>query len=278
MVSRPLGTIVDLANRLWPPALAEEWDNPGLALGSLDAEISRILLAVDVTPSVLEEARASECQLILTHHPSLFRQAGTLRQDSWPGGLLSRAAEERIALFSAHTNADAAEDGVNDALALALGLSQTHPLHPVKPQDRTGIGRRGILSRPAPLVQVAHDLARALPGTAAGILVQGCPDRPIRSVTLCSGSGADFLSDPAVRLSDLYVTSDLKHHEALDVRSAGELGLRAPALICVSHWAGESLWLTRAAAAISRETGIECILSAQRTDPWDFRVGDGDGE
>lgn len=278
MVSRPLGVIVDLANRLWPPALAEDWDNPGLALGALDAEIGRILLAVDVTPSVLEEARSAECQLILTHHPSLFRKVGTLRRDSWPGGLLCRAAEEGIALFSAHTNADAAENGVNDALASVLGLAQTHPLHPATLHDRTGIGRQGTLPHPVPLGQVAHDLARALPGTAAGILVQGSPDRPIRSVTLCSGSGADFLSDPAVRLSDLYVTSDLKHHEALDVRCAGELGLPAPALICVSHWAGESLWLTQAAATIARETGIECILSAQRTDPWDFRVADGDGE
>src|SRR5690606_7508796 len=123
------------------------------------------------------------------------------------------------------------------------------------------------------LREFADRVARELPATVSGIRVAGDPDRVISRVSLCGGAGDSLLDHPEVRGSDLYVTSDLRHHPAQEsleqsVASAG------PALIDVSHWASESLWLRDAAEELSAELpGVEFRVSVLRTDPWTFSVG-----
>ncbi len=111
-----------------------------------------------------------------------------------------------------------------------------------------------------------------LPATAQGVRVAGEYDRPGRAVALCEGAGDSLLQDPAVLAADVYVTSDLRHHPASEAREAARLG-RGPALIDVSHWASEWLWLDVAAAQLRTALpGVTVTVSELRTDPWDFAI------
>lgn len=112
----------------YPPRLAESWDRVGLACGDPAAEVDTILFAVDLTDEVVEQARSLGAQLVITHHPLLLRGVNAIRRDQPKGRLVMALIEAGIALFSAHTNADAAVDGVSDALAAALDLRDTRPL------------------------------------------------------------------------------------------------------------------------------------------------------
>lgn len=117
-----LRDIADTIEAWAPPGSAQSYDNVGLQVGRLDADVGRAVVALDMTPQVLEEARGLEAQLILTHHPLLFKPLSRLTPDSLVGSLALGLAEAGIALFAAHTNLDAARGGVSFALAEQLGL------------------------------------------------------------------------------------------------------------------------------------------------------------
>lgn len=131
-------TVTGWLEDAFPPALAEAWDRVGLAVGDPDARVHRILFAVDVTDAVIDEARAWGAQLLVTHHPLLLRGVHAVRRDEPKGRLVTALIESGIALFTAHTNADAASPGVSDALASVLGLTGTRPLQeaPGDPLDK----------------------------------------------------------------------------------------------------------------------------------------------
>ncbi|MFP5416304.1 MAG: Nif3-like dinuclear metal center hexameric protein [Actinomycetes bacterium] len=114
----------------YPPALAEEWDRVGLSVGDPADRVEHVLFAVDVTDAVVAQAVQLGAQLVVSHHPLLLRGVHSVRADQPKGRLLIELIRRGIAVFSAHTNADAAEDGVNDALAAVLGLVEVSPLRP----------------------------------------------------------------------------------------------------------------------------------------------------
>lgn len=115
--------IVKMMDAIAPPSLAEDWDNPGLLLGDPAQEVTRVLLALDVTPPVVQEATNIGAQLIVAHHPVIFQPLKTLRADDPRGRLLTMLLRQGVAVFAAHTNLDAAAGGVNDVLAATLGLT-----------------------------------------------------------------------------------------------------------------------------------------------------------
>jgi dinuclear metal center YbgI/SA1388 family protein len=127
-------TIRDIARVLeaWaPPGLAQSYDNVGLQVGDPAQEVAAVVVALDLTPAVMEEARAVGATLVLTHHPLLFRPLKSLTPSHWAGGLALRLAQAGIALYSLHTNLDAAPGGVSFALAEHLGLEGVRFLEPM---------------------------------------------------------------------------------------------------------------------------------------------------
>ncbi len=122
------------------------------------------------------------------------------------------------------------------------------------------------------LGRLARGLADVLPHTAQGIRVAGDYERPITTVALCAGAGDSLLSDPAVLAADVYITSDLRHHPASEALENARIA-GGPALIDVSHWASEWLWLDTAAAQLREALpGVSVTVSELRTDPWDFAI------
>lgn len=269
-MSQTLAEVCVALDALWPLSGAEAWDSPGLLSGDPAAAISRILLAVDAVDETVDEAAESGTDLLLVHHPLLMRGVTTVAESTAKGALLARLIRSGCALYAAHTNADIVATGTSARLADLIGLQDAVPI--VETGPGVGLGRVGVLPEPTTLGQFARRLAELLPPTATGVRVAGGFDDPVRRVAVCGGAGDSLLADPLVRAADVYVTADLRHHPASEaIASARVAG--GPALIDVSHWASEWLWLDVAADEMRRALpGIEVVVSERRTDPWDFVV------
>ncbi len=263
--------IVAAAEAIWPLSGAEEWDSPGLVAGSLNSQVSKVLLSVDVTSDLIDDAKAGGFEMILSHHPFLLRGIQTVAEETLKGGILSKSIRSGISLYSAHTNADITTTGVSASLAAALGLQQPTALVPLGAS--VGHGRIGFLPEPMKLVDFARLVAKRIPATAGGLKIAGNPEQKVSKVALCGGAGDSFIMDAIAADADLYLTSDLRHHPAQDaIESAKALGKNF-ALVDISHWAAESVWLEVAAKELAIAVpGVKFVLSDLRTDPWDFAV------
>ncbi len=230
-----------------------------------------IRLAVDAVLETVDEAIDDGAQLLLTHHPLLLRGVTSVAEDRYKGAVVARLIRGGCALLAAHTNADVVADGTSAVFADRIGLTGLRPIEPGA-DPSLGLGRVGELAGPTTLGQLARTIAEVLPATAQGVRVAGEYDRPVTTVALCAGAGDSLLQHPAVLGADVYVTSDLRHHPASEAREAARLG-RGPALIDVSHWASEWLWLDVAAAQLRAALpDVTVAVSELRTDPWDFAV------
>lgn len=296
-----LAQVVSVLEKLYPLAYAEEWDEPGLIVGDPFTSVQKIYCAVDPTLAIVEEALDWGADLLVTHHPLFFRSVHTVAGSGFRGEIVNRLIKGGCGLWVGHTNADAAYRGVSEALADAIGLVDQEPLVPL--QDPTsahpvGLGRVGNLAETTTLDVLAHRVRDLLPETHQGIDVAGDLSMPVARVAVLGGSG-DSLFD-AVRDSgaDVYVTSDLRHHPALDARAEAEheahlrsaftrvpseaegaaLVAARPALINTPHYASEKVWFSYALedipAAVQHDFGvdIEMKLSPMNTDPWTLHL------
>ena len=257
--------VVEVLERAYPPELAESWDAVGLVCGDPAERVRRVLVCVDPVESTVDEALGLGAQLVVAHHPLLLRGVHGVPANTPKGGLVHRLVRAGAALYCAHTNADAADPGVSDALAAALGLTVVGPLAP-NPDGRTGIGRIAELPLHEPFAEFVERVAAALPATAAGVRAAGEPGRPVRTVAVSGGAGDSYLDAAAKAGVDVYVTADLRHHPAIEhLAHPGR-----PALVDVGHWASEWPWCEQAAAILRDVLGgtVDVTVSNRRTDPW----------
>jgi dinuclear metal center YbgI/SA1388 family protein len=268
---RQLREVIALLDDWFPAATAADWDAVGLVWGDPESPVHRVLFAVDPSPAVAREAAEWGADVLVVHHPLFLRPVHGLPRTDPKGRVIGTLADAGCALYTAHTNADQASGGVSESLALALGLTDLEPILPGS-SEPTGQGRLGRVPETT-LAAFAAIVAARLPPTAAGLRIAGDPDRPVRRVAVCGGSG-DFLLDQLVATEvDVYVTSDLRHHRATEFLEHG-----GPALIDVSHWAAEWTWLPVVADRLSKATGagmsdsVETRVSLTPTDPWSFRI------
>ena len=266
-----IGELCNVVETLWPVSGAEDWDSVGLVVGNRHDQISHARLCVDVTPDVIHDARAAGVDFLVAHHPLLLRGVTSVADETYKGRCVTELIRSGIGLLTAHTNADVVADGVSDCLAQQLWLTGVTPVVPGAAAG-TGIGRVGILEEPIPLGVLARRLGNLVPATAQGIRVSGEFDQLVRRVALCGGAGDSLLSEPQVRDADVFITSDLRHHPASEFREWAKLD-NGPALIDVSHWASEWVWLATAAEQVSAHIPqLTVSVSDVRTDPWDFLV------
>jgi len=262
-----VGDVVEVLETAYPPELAESWDAVGLVCGDPAEPVSRILVCVDPVESTVDEALELDAELIVAHHPLLLRGVHGVPASTPKGGIVHRLVRGGAALFCAHTNADAADPGVSDALAEALGLTVVGPLAP-NPDGRTGIGRIAELPAAEPFEKFVARVAAALPATAGGVRAAGAPDRPIRTVAVSGGAGDGYLEAATRAGVDAFVTADLRHHPASEHLAAPEV----PALVDVAHWASERPWCEQVAAILRDVLGgnVDITVSNRCTDPWRF--------
>ena len=209
---------------------AEEWDNPGLLIGGLEDTVSRVLVALDVTPGAVDTAIALGADLILAHHPVIFAPLKALDSQSLP----YRLSAAGIGVISAHTNLDKAVGGVNDVLAELLGLQNVQVLP-------NGMCRMGELPEAIPANEFAKQVGTAL-NTVPRV---NDTDKALCNIAVCGGSGGDFIPEIA-KVVDAFVTGEVRHHEWL---LANELGLT---VIEAGHYATENP-VTEAMAAMLQQ-------------------------
>ena len=214
-MSATVAQMLDLVDRIAPFELAEEWDNVGLLAGRPDAKVDTVLCALDMSLDVLEEARRRGAQLVVTHHPILFRGRKNLAETDAEGRLLCALARSGIAMIAAHTNYDNARPGVNDALADALGLKDVEILE--------GGLRMGITDL-ADLRAFAEHAAKTLGGP---VRCYGDDARPLRRVAVLGGAGEDYAHIALSAGADAYLTGEMAYHKALDAVDNGMCVLEA---------------------------------------------------
>lgn len=212
--------VYDLLQEKAPFELQLGFDNAGFLVGRGDAPVSRILVSLDITEPVIQEARELGAELIVSHHPVIWGGAKTVTDQTPTGRKLLAMAENHIAGICAHTNLDAVADGVNDALASRLGLEDIAQLKQdgVDGQGRPyGIGRIGTVQE-QPLYDFALFVKETL-GSNGIRLVDG--GKPVHKVAVGGGSCSDMIGDALALGCDTFVTADVKYDGFLDAKALG---------------------------------------------------------
>lgn len=256
--------IYDYIDAMAPFSTQMDFDNAGLLVGDKNAEVSRVLVALDATQPVVREAARRKCQLLVTHHPLIFHPLKSVVLGDPTQAVVAELVRKNMALICAHTNLDAAPGGVNDVLMDRLGVKVTGILDEFGVGDRGpyGMGRVGELSEPLEPKAFAAMVKRAL-GTRAVRAVPGT--RAVQRVAVCGGSGGDMVELAASLGMDAYVTADVKHHEFL---LAQALGIT---LVDAGHYATENP-VTAVLADGLRDAfgaeGVEVFLSKTHKEPY----------
>jgi len=236
--------ILNSLSSLAPFSLAEEWDNVGLLVGDPAAKVTGIMVGLDPTAELLDEAIAAGANLVITHHPIIFSGLKSIRTDQPAGALIAKAITNQIAVIACHTNLDVVPNGVSHILAQRLGLIDLRPLTAgASSTAELGFGRVGNLPAPvAPKIFLEH-LCTVL-GLAAVSVAGSLPD-VISRVAVCGGSGSDFATVAHACGAQIYITGEVKHHLA---RWAEEANF---CIIDAGHFATEALVSEALAAQLS---------------------------
>ena len=233
----PNPTVGDIAAALetWAdPAFAESYDSVGLHVGSTTHEVHSALVALDLTPAVVDEAERLRVSMILTHHPLLFRPLKRVTDSDVVGSLVLRLVRLDIALYSIHTNLDAAPNGVSVELAHMLNLEDTHFLCP-RDESTCGLGAIGSLKPPMPLREFVKHVSTRL--EAPGLRYVGDSDSLVHTVAVCGGSGSSLTGEALAAGADAYITADIKYHKFFEVLN--DKGAPRMALIDAGHYETE---------------------------------------
>ena len=218
-----LREIIATLERLAPLRLQEEWDNSGLQVGFPEAEAGRIMVCLDITEAIVGEAIAKGCNMIVSHHPLLFKALRQVSDATYQQRCVVRALSAGISIYSAHTSLDNAPGGVNHKIAELLGLQNLRWLSPREGED-AGSGLVGEL--PAPEIDVDF-LARVKRIFDVRCLRHSILDgREIHRVALCGGAGAFLLGDAVRAGADCFLSGEFHYHDYFENGSVllAELG------------------------------------------------------
>ncbi|MEK6263859.1 MAG: Nif3-like dinuclear metal center hexameric protein [Clostridium sp.] len=228
-------TIHNIMEEYAPEVLKEDYDNVGLMVGDKDAEITKILIALDCTIDVIREAVDSGCNLILTHHPLLFIKPRSITSDTLTGKKIIDLIKNNIAVYSSHTNLDSVKGGLNDIATEILGFTKGKVMESstVSGYDNghNGIGRLVTLDSPILLIDLCEKVKKLF--NAKQIRYVGEDNREVKTIAIINGSGEDFFEMARNLKVDCIITGDTKYHGACDLKEQGT------ALIDAGHFITE---------------------------------------
>lgn len=273
--------IIKIMDQLAPPLLSEEWDNVGLQIGDPRLPVRRIWVALDPSPEVVKAACQKEVDLLITHHPLIFRPLKSIDFETPGGSSIRMAAHHQMAIFSAHTNLDIVRDGVNDVLAQRLGLRNLSVLQPVKVGERAkedirpltggqteyGIGRIGSLAKAGSLKSLVSLVKKKL--KLDFVKIAGDLEMQITQVAICSGSGSSLMQAFLSSKAQAYISGDIHYHDAREAEDANR------AIIDIGHFPSEHLMvdaLAQQLANIISKAGIEAEITACTIEKDPFRI------
>lgn len=251
-----------------PRELEEDWDNGGYQINMGNTEVKRILISLEITGEVIEEAVKRGADFIVTHHPLFFHKLDVIDAKTMVGGQAIELIRHGITLYSAHTCFDSAFGGNNDYLANLLDLQKIRKLKVWTPRgDQELMGRMGEFREPCTLREAA-DLVERVLRLKEHVRLVGNPGKSVKRVALCTGAGGDAIEALSQGGCDLYITGDVKHHQA---QMAKEMGL---ALIDAGHYGTESIFVENFSNQLRKitEGQVEILESNIIVNPFDTMV------
>ncbi|MCE5201936.1 MAG: Nif3-like dinuclear metal center hexameric protein [Synergistaceae bacterium] len=241
--------VVSKIEKRIPVSWAEEWDNPGLAVGDPTSSVSCVALALDVTTDSVFQAAANGCQLLVSHHPAIFHAMKSIVLDRPASQAIAAALQNGVALYAAHTNWDSSPEGVNFCLAKKLELEGIVPLaYPALPDGAWGIGAVGSFQQ---RISMAECLKRIKERWRLSCcLCYGDEFRPITKVAIGGGSCGSMWYEAFESGADVFITADMSYHQRQDALG---MGLN---IIVTDHGEMEKVSLPALAGLIEEETGL----------------------
>lgn len=211
--------IVQILEQWAPIEYAYDWDNVGLQIGSLESKVNKVLITLDVLENVVDEAIENEVNLIIAHHPILFKVLKQINTDHATGRIIDKLLKHDITVYAAHTNLDVVDGGVSDMLSDQLEIVNREVLVPSEHGYAIGAGRIGELKETISLNDFCLRVKEKL--KVPTLRVVGELNQKVRKVAVLGGSGEDFINQAKQMGADVYVTGDMTFHEAQDAMAMG---------------------------------------------------------
>lgn len=222
-----LSDVVALLDKVLPEALIEPGDNSGLLIGDMNSEVRHIRTALEATEDVVASAISDGVDLLIVHHPMIYTPLTSITSETVVGGKVVKMIRAGMALFAAHSNLDRTMEGLNQKFGQRIGIH--NPLS----YNEEGYILIGRLEAPTKLRSFVEELARTFGQPSLRFV--GEEDRLIEYVAFCTGSGMGLITDDLFEKADVYVTGDLKYHDAMDVYEKGQ------SVIDVPHFVSEEM-------------------------------------
>lgn len=208
--------IIAAVERIAKPSFQEEWDNSGLQVGRMSAEVDKVLVCLDVTEEVIDEAVRIGAQLVLSHHPLLFRGLKTVGEGTYQERCVRRAVCSDIAVYSAHTSLDNALGGVNHRIASLIGLENLRWLDSGLSAGNVDHGS-GLIGELSQVVDAEEFISMLKERFGVTAVKHGAAEgRSIRTVALCGGAGAFLLPQAVAAGADCFISGEFHYHDYFD--------------------------------------------------------------
>lgn len=257
-----VNNIIKEMELLAPTYLKEDFDNVGLMVGDKNKEVKKVLLALDCTLKVIEEAKKENVELIITHHPLIFKRPSSITTDTLQGKKIIELIKNDISLYSSHTNLDSVENGLNDTIVSILGFDNSKILEKNKRDDKAGLGRIVSLNESIQLEDLISKIKKSL--NINNLRVVKGKDK-VNKIAIINGSGQDFIGKAVALGADCIITGDTTYHFASDYK---EMEI---SILDVGHFASEQITFFNVMENLKEKfKDVEFITSTAEEDPFSF--------
>lgn len=212
--------IVSILEKKYPKNNAENWDNVGLLVGKLNQEVRKIQFSIDATENAIENAVKNGVDMIITHHPMIFKPIKSVTTMDILGKKIIKLIENKKSLYAMHTNLDSSKGGLNDYILHLLDVKESKIIDVNETDNEVGIGRIYTLSEKVILEKYAEFIKKKLKIKNIRVICEN-KEKSIRKIALINGSGMSYWRKVKSLGADLFITGDVGYHEALDAKEAG---------------------------------------------------------
>ena len=254
--------LIEKMEQIAPPSLALDWDNVGLLVGDIDKNVKKVVLSVDATEDVISQAIEEKADLIITHHPLIFKGLKRVSSVDMVGKRILKLAEHKIALYSMHTNFDVAVMADYAATKLELSNSSVLDVTTEYRGIKFGIGKVGVLGVQSSLKKLAELVKKTF--SVDMVQVYGNLSDMVDIVAICPGSGKDMVDNAIAAGAQVLITGDIDYHTGLD---AVNCGLN---IINVSHFGLEKIFIEALKCYFALEKLPLKIISSVQGEPFEF--------
>lgn len=252
-----LHELITTFEEYYPKHLAYDWDNVGLQIGSRNLEVSKVMITLDVTQDVVLEAIERNANVIIAHHPLIFRGIKNINTDEALGRIIELLIKHKISLYIAHTNFDISNFGLNKFLADELELQNQEILDYTT--EFEGLGRVGDLLVKTPIKEFIYSIKELFDLESVKLVGN---TKEVQKIAICGGSGSDLIHAAKQKKADIYISGDITYHHALDARAMGLT------VLDVGHHI-ESFTMTSLQLFLNEKvTGVEFVVSKTNTNPY----------